>query len=208
MKPDKNKHNIQSLSDIPQKHNFEIPKDYFKTVEETVLSEITLKKILIKEKDVFEIPENYLETLEATVIAKLQSELLYKEASINTTIPEGYFDTIEDSVFDKLPKKGKLFQLKTILKSKFTPIAIAASLLLIFTLGNINKANAVTFENISSTDIELWVENGDLVFSMEDFTEQVTDTALELNNFSNIYTDEQALDFLKETHLENILFND
>jgi len=208
MKPNKNKHSIRFLSDIPRKNNFEVPEGYFETMEDTVFSEMKLKKIHSNEQERFEVPENYFDTVEDVVIAKIQAEILSTNNAIDSAIPVGYFDNLEDSVFEKLPKQGKLIQLKTLLKSKITPIAIAASLLLIFTIGNVNTANAVTFENISSTDIETWVENGDLVFSVEDFTEQVTDTDLELENFSNMYTDEQALDFLEETELENILFND
>jgi len=208
MKPKKRKYNIQILSDIPQKNNFETPSDYFENVENAVFSEIGLEKIHNDDDERFGLPDQYFETIEASVISKLQSELLYKNSSKNDSVPAGYFENFEDSLLQKLPKQRRVLRLKTIIKSKLTPIAIAASLLLIFTLGNVDNANAVTFENISSTDIELWVENGDLVFSIEDYTEQVTDTTLELKNFSNMYSDEQALDFLEETALENILFND
>jgi len=208
MKPKKRKHSIPFLSDIPRKNNFETPSYYFESVENSVFTEIALEKIHNNDNELFKLPDQYFDSIEASVISKLQSELLYKESPKNDSVPAGYFENFEDSLLKKLPKQGKVLRLKTLIKSKFTPIAIAASLLLIFTLGNVNNANAVTFENISSTDIESWVENGDLVFSIEDFTEQVTDTTLELKSFSNIYSDEQALDFLENTALENILFND
>ncbi|PCH78395.1 MAG: hypothetical protein COB98_00400 [Flavobacteriaceae bacterium] len=208
MKPDKNKHSIQFLSDITRTNNFEIPKDYFKNVAESVLSEITLEKVHSKDNERFTLPKDYLESIDDTVIAKLKAEIIYQENDANSSIPVDYFDHIEDSVLGKLSKKQGLFQLKSLFKSKFTPLAIAASLLLIVTLGNVNKAQAVTFKDISSSDIELWVANGDLVFSVEDFTDPVSSTALDFDNFSRIYSDEQALDFLEETDLENILFND
>lgn len=203
-----NKHNIQFLSDIPRKNNFELPKDYFKTAGDALFSQLYLQEIHTTDPKRFDVPEGYFNEVDSLVLTKLKTQARYKNHTTPNDIPTDYFETLEDRIMEKLPKQSGIIQFKTLLKSKLTPIAIAASLLLIFTLGNINKANAVTFENISSNDIEAWVENGYLIFNTEDFTSQVTDTALELDNFSNIYTHEQALDFLQETDLENILFEE
>ncbi|MBL4744920.1 MAG: hypothetical protein JKY08_00985 [Flavobacteriaceae bacterium] len=208
MKPDHNKHSLPFLSTRTRKNNFETPLDYFKNVEDAVASGIELEKIRLDDPLRFKLPKGALKKLELSVIAKLQSEILYKDSPNNTSVPVGYFDSIEDSVLKKLPKKGKLLRFNTVFIKVLGPIAIAASLLLLFTLNTGDKSNAVPFENISNSDIESWVENGDLVFSVEDFTAQVTDVTLELDDFSTIFNDEQALDFLESSSLENILFND
>lgn len=207
MKPD-TKHNIRFLSDIPQKNNFEVPKGYFKNVGQTLSSIIYLQQINTNSKQNFNVPKGYLSEIESLVISKLKAEKLHPNTPKHTGTPENYFETLEDRVMERLPKQHRTIRLKTILKRTFTPIAVAASILLLVTLGNINKVTAVTFDTITNSDIESWVDNGYLVFNSEDFTEQVTDTALELDNFSNIYNDEQALNFLQETTLENILFHD
>ncbi len=210
MKPT-NKHNIQLLNDIPRENNFKLPKDYFKTVEEIISSTVYLQQKHTSDSKIMSVPNGYFDSIETSIVSKLKEEEVEetKKQALSNTIPTDYFETLEDRVFKRLPKPKRITPFKKVLKTAFAPIAIAASLLLIVTLGNLHKANPIsTFDTISSNDIEAWIASGDLFFDTEDFTELITDKTLEFDTFSNIYTDEQAMEFLGETDLENILFEE
>ena len=76
------------LSEIPlKKTGFEIPKNYFESVEDAVISELKAETLLKKgNKEAFNTPNNYFDSIEEIVITKLKAEAIQNDNE--TTIPE------------------------------------------------------------------------------------------------------------------------
>ena len=185
-----------------QGSGFRTPEKYFEILEDEILSKIAVGKF--PEKEGFNLPASYFENLEDDVFLKLKEDKITK--SLKTEIPEGYFNTIEDRVFDKL-KKDNLIQPKVIsLRSKFlkvfTPLAIAASLLLFFIVNyNNNKYN---IENVATSEIDTWIEEDLIILDVNQIAEVFSDVNLneEINN-----EDEELLEYLNGMDIESILNN-
>jgi len=185
-----------------QGSGFKTPEKYFINLEDEILSKIAVEKF--PEKEGFNLPASYFENLEDDVFLKLKEDKITK--SLKAEIPEGYFNTIEDRVFDKL-KEDNLIQLKVIsLRSKFikvfTPLAIAASLLLFFIVNyNNNKYN---IENVATSEIDTWIEEDLITLDANQIAEVFSDVNLneEINN-----EDEELLEYLNGMDIESILNN-
>ena len=190
--------------DILKKHGsgFRTPEKYFENLEDEVLAKIAVG--IFPEKEGFNLPASYFENLEDHVFLKLIEDKITKP--LKTEIPEGYFNTIEDRVFDKL-KEDNLIQPRVIsLRSKlikiFTPLAIAASLLLFFIV-NYNNNN-YNIENVAISEIDTWIEEDLIILDANQIAEVFSDVNLneEINN-----EDEELLEYLNGMDIESILNN-
>ncbi len=117
---------------------------------------------LVDKKTGFNIPENYFNGIEEKVSSSLFLDSLSKENSFKT--PSDYFETIEDNIFSNLNLNEEKKDVKVISIRKrvlkLIPLTAAASLLLFITLNYFNTNTSITFDEITSTDIEYWYENG------------------------------------------------
>lgn len=204
MKKNKLHKTAPKLSEISlNKSGFEIPDNYFETIENAVLNELKVDKIQSEiTKETFTTPENYFESIEDIVIAKLKSEVIQKKTK--NTIPENYFDTIEAAVLAKVKETTKVITLKTRLIKYIAPIAIAASLLLIFVLNN--NTTSVSFDSLTSLEIENWINNGSVDYDALSVASMYPE--IELNNdvLTTYISDEEVLEYLYEEDLENIIY--
>lgn len=190
------------LSSISKKSGFSIPNDYFETFEVDVLSKIKTKELNAEiDKSTFKTPENYFDTVEDIVLAKLKAESLQPKE--NTNIPDNYFDTIEDAVISKLKTPKKIISLKTVSKY-FAPIAIAASLLLIFTL-NTHK-DSVTFESLATAEIEQFIDYGMIDIDTQTLASTFSDIEIKTEEFDLSLTDTEVLNYLTDEDLETFMY--
>jgi hypothetical protein len=185
-----------------QGSGFRTPEKYFENLEDEILSKIAAGKF--PKKEGFNLPASYFEKIEDDVFLKLDEDKITK--SLKTEIPEGYFNTIEDRVFNKL-KKDNLIQPKVIdLRSKlikvFTPLAIAASLLLFFIV-NYNN-NEYNIENVATSEIDTWIEEDLITLEAYQIAEVFSDVNLNEEIDSE---DEELLEYLNGTDIESILNN-
>ena len=190
--------------DILKKYGsgFKTPKKYFDSIENEVLSKLTVENF--PEKEGFHVPENYFKGVDDQVFEILGKDVYAQQ--VDNSVPEGYFDTLEENVFKKL-KEEKLIEPKVIpLRSKFikilTPLAIAASLLLFFIV-NYNN-NKFTMENVASSEIDSWIEDDLIVLDANQIAEVFSDVTL--NEEVNI-EDAELLEYLNGTDIESILNN-
>ncbi|WP_456379594.1 hypothetical protein [Lutibacter sp.] len=192
------------LSEISlKKSGFEIPSTYFETIEDGVIATLNAEKFsFIKPKESFQTPKNYFNSIEDIVITKLKAEALNTKNS--NTIPENYFETLENKVISEIKTTPKVISLKSRFIKFAAPIAIAASLLLIFILNN--TSTNVTFASLSSSEIENWIDNGSI--DIDALTIASLYPEIELNDeiYSDSLSNEEVLEYLYQENLENILY--
>ncbi len=195
-------HNIAPiLSELSLKESgFKVPNNYFNSIENAVFAEILASEINV-EKPNFNTPENYFNTFEDLVIAKLKTQSLQLEN--NNTVPENYFNSLEDKVIDKINSKPKVISLKKITKY-IAPIAIAASFLIIFLI-NKNSTN-ITFESIASSEIEEFIDLGNIDYDAESLAIIFPNVELDDTNFISSLSDSDVLEYLNENNLEELFY--
>jgi len=147
----------------------------------------------------FEIPNGYFDALEDKVMSKLITE-------DTNDIPEGYFDTIEDRVFEKIKnEEPKVISLKNRFVKIATPMAIAASILLLITLQLFNTNQEDIFANLETSEIETWINNGDLDLSTFEITSVYSDANFENLELYDAYSDDDLMEYLGDIDLESFI---
>ena len=189
------------LQHIKLKENpFKVPIGYFDTVEDDVFANLSSERF--PEKDGFSSPEGYFDDVENGVFEELSKEKPIKESGY--AIPEGYLETVEENVLEKLSgesKSIKVISLKDILLKRVLPVAVAASLLLIIYINFNNKTSS--FESITATDIEQWIENDLITLDTYEIAEVYSDTEIENQD---IYAEDELEEYLNGMDVESLLY--
>ena len=188
-----------------QSSGFKVPKAYFDTFEDDVFSKLSVKEF--PKKSGYKMPENYLETIEANVL----NEINTSEFSVQQQqdVPKGYFDTVEDTVFKKIEKESskepKVIKLKPKLVTISAAIAIAASILLLFTLFTNETKASYNLETLSASEVEIWIEDGYISLDAYQIAEVYSDV-----NFEDEFDKEdiELLDYINGTDIESVLLID
>lgn len=172
---------------------FTIPDTYFDTLETSVIREITSASL--PKNTGYIIPKDYFISIEEKVFTKLISTIEHKPK-----VPDGYFDTIEDVVISRIEreKQAKVFSLAKYWK----PIAIAASLALVFILYNpFNSSN-----NKEVAEITQWIEAGHLDLESYEIAEYFQ-SELESLELENTINTESLENYLLEEISEESFYN-
>ncbi len=193
------------LSEISLKSvGFEIPENYFESIEDAVIAELKAESFLKKgTKEAFKTPENYFKSIEDLVLSKLKAEAI--QNTNETNIPKNYFDSIEDKVLNKLKKEPKVISLKSSFVKFVAPLAIAASLLLVFILNN--NAKTVTFDSLASSEIETWITNGNIEIDALSIASIYPEIELNDEIYSTSISDDEVLDYLNDEDLEDLIYD-
>ncbi|MFK5879423.1 MAG: hypothetical protein QM478_07990 [Flavobacteriaceae bacterium] len=147
----------------------------------------------------FEVPNGYFDSLEDKVMSKLITE-------DTNDIPEGYFDTIEDRVFEKIKnEETKVISLKSRFVKIAAPMAIAASILLLIALQLFNTNQEDLFANLETSEIEAWINNGDLDLSTFEITSVYSDASFENLELYDAYSDDDLMEYLGDIDLESLI---
>ena len=188
-----------TLSKIASNHGFNVPDTYFNTVEDGVFAEINASKINT-DKTIYKTPDTYFESIEDLVVTKIKVGIFQKETS--RSVPESYFETLEDTVFNRIKETSKVSTLKKL--SKYVaPIAIAASFLIIFILNS--TSNNITFETLATSEIEEFIENGNINYDAESLASIFPEVTLEETNYISALSDSDVLNYLNENDLETLI---
>ncbi|WP_299523155.1 hypothetical protein [uncultured Lutibacter sp.] len=192
------------LSEISlEKVGFEIPENYFDSIEDAVIAELKSENLLKKETEkTFKTPENYFNSIEDIVLAKLKAAAI--QNNTESTIPKNYFDTLEDQVLSKIKTTPKVISLKSRFIKFVVPIGIAASLLLFFVLNN-NSA-PLTFESLASSEIETWIDNGNIDIDALSIASIYPEIELKSDIYSSSLSDDEVLEYLNDEDLENLIY--
>lgn len=152
----------------------------------------------------FEVPRGYFDSIEEKVFSKID----FKNKSPND-IPEGYFDTIENRVFEKIKnEETKVISLKSRFAKIVAPMAIAASILLLITLQLFNTNKEDLFASLEISEIETWINNGDLNLSTFEITSVYSDANFENIELYDSYTEDDLLEYLNDVDLESLILTD
>ena len=191
-----------TLSEISTKSGYTVPNAYFESIEDGVMAKMKLSNFDNKLKEnKFKTPERYFDNLEDIVLTKLKAEAIHKD---NTgEIPFDYFETFEDTVIDKLNTSKKVYTLKNITKY-IAPIAIAASLLLLFILNT--KQETVSFDSLAITEIEALIDEGIIDADTDLLAIAFSDIELTTEYQNSFLTDTEALDYLSDEDLEMLMY--
>ncbi|MDV7188050.1 hypothetical protein R3X25_12220 [Lutibacter sp. TH_r2] len=195
-----------TLSKLKEKGTgFTVPENYFNTTEEHIIREFKLKKITKNNlTSEFKTPKNYFESLENNVLSNLHLEKLQPKNKLE--VPDNYFDSIEDNVFEKLKiqqKQPKVISLKQRLTKILVPVAIAASLLLIFTLTT--NSNNNSFEAIATTEIENWIDNGQVDIDAYQLASIYNDIEIDDNFIAETISEDDLMEYLNDENIEQLI---
>ena len=177
------------------RNDFCVPKEYFGSVDTNITSSIFLDSL--DRKTSFETPENYFSLIEASVMERIKIE--------ENSVPDNYFDSIEDNVFKKLNSEPKVISLRQRIINKVLPVAIAASIALIFTIQYFTPQQGNDFTSINGDDIELWLNNGEISFNDSELAYLYEDTEIENVSVFDFYEEEEVYSYLNELDVESLL---
>jgi hypothetical protein len=188
-----------------KKSGFEIPDKYFDTIEDAVFAELKADKFQKKsQKETFKTPDDYFDNVEDIVIAKLKAEAIQNKNIYNTETPKDYFNSVDETIFSKIKTETKVVSLKNRLTKIIAPLAIAASLLLIFTLNNQEKS--ITFESLATSDIENWIYNGNVEIDALSIASIYPNIEISDIIYTSTVTEEEYIDYLNSEDLELIMY--
>ena len=153
-----------------------------------------------KHSNGFNTPKDYFEGFEERLFSKISEDSLPKESGFKT--PQGYFNQLDSVIIDSVnasTKQGKIIPLFG-KRTFYYAAAIAACAMLIFTLTNsTNSINNI--DSIEISNIESYIEDGNLDFDYYDIASLLKDEDLNnINQESEYFSDEILEDYL----LENI----
>ena len=187
-------HIAPNLAKIQKKGaGFSIPENYFEEIENAISNKLFTDSF--SNTSGYTIPENYLEQIENTVLSKLE-----KERTPSQKVPEGYFDSIEDQVFDRLALEDKSKVIS--LKKYWIPVAVAASLALLVSIYNPFSTN----QNIEVSEIEQWIDEGNLELNSYEIAELYSDELDNINIENTLNTDDLE-DYLDNQISEESFYN-
>jgi len=174
-------------------HNagFNLPHDYFETVEEKIVNEIKLASF--KNEISFKVPDKYFDTLSTEIALK---NLKSSTTEVPFKVPIEFFDSVESKVQAKIESQNKnsLFTLTRF----WIPFSVAAMLVLTVGIVKFNSETPSQSAQVEVGELEEWLENG----------------SVDINSYeiASIYETELAqinpTDFLNEKEIEDYLQND
>ncbi|SFU55824.1 hypothetical protein SAMN05216480_10772 [Pustulibacterium marinum] len=150
-----------------KKDGFKLPEDYFGKFEDNLFNTVSEKSDFhLPDTSGFEVPHNYFETLEDRILTKIQSEKHQGQ---------------------------KVKSLKTV---KYILGGIAAALIISLSIINIKPTTAEDeLNNLSSTDVENYIDDGYLSLSSYDIGELFSDEISDISMTTSL-DDDAIIDYL------------
>lgn len=163
----------------------DVPDHYFETLEDQVLSEINLNRLVGKKRAYHDIPENYFESLTERAMGEISIERnLFLNKTFND-IPENYFDALSENVMAQVSVKK---QPKVVLfYQRYKWLAAAAMFIgIVFTISKLDIIGHDNGSTLAATNVEKSYDE-----MLNEMTEE--DATLLIKQFST----EEDLQFIK-----------
>lgn len=160
-----------------------------------------LKKLGLK-KPGFKTPENYFEGFSDALFSKMAEDELPTETGFKT--PPNYFDNFEKELISKLEKTTD--KRKSKIRLLYSITSVAAALFIYFGISQYNQQNLVTFDSITITDIQAYIEAGNIY--VDSYTLASIDGNLDMNSFFDDAISNQEIDNYLNTLDTELLFID
>ena len=155
----------------------------------------------------FNTPLNYFDNLEDTILSKVREEHIPNEISF--LAPNDYFSTFDEELLSKIEfpqKESKVISFKSRFL-RIIPTAAAACMLLFIGLNYFSINEKISFETISSEELELWFDESNLDNDAINLLEFV-DTDFNNNNIIEDDTsinDDDILEYLNTINNSTLL---
>lgn len=169
-----------------------------------------MKEKKLNKNNGFKIPEDYFNHLEDRIMNRIDLDAQKITNKKNGfTVPDQYFNSIEDNFFAKIKEDESQTKIISIFNTKtsITVAAIAASLVLLFSLSNItilDKSEEINFSTLDIVDISTYIEQGNIELSDSELADIIGEEIDFTSNFENSPIDDEAvLDYLDLNELEN-----
>lgn len=154
----------------------------------------------------FTVPNNYFDDFDNAIFAKIDTDSFPNETGFKT--PENYFSDVENRILKSISEQqnpSKIIDFKRRIL-RFVPYIAAASIALFITFNTLifKNDNSLSFESISETDLENWLESNS--FNTSDIAAVLGDDFLEINDFSFAQLKTATLeDYLYSIDNQNLL---
>ena len=166
-------------------------------MEENVKKDIeTLKKLGLS-KPGFNTPENYFEEFSDALFTKITEDSLPKATGFE--VPDTYFENLEASILSTV--ENSTHKRKSKVRFLYTISGVAAALLLYMGVAKYNQSTIVTFDSITITDIQDYIEDGNM--NIDSYTIASVDENIDLNGlFDDSISDQEISDYLNSQDTE------
>jgi len=147
----------------------------------------------------FKTPKGYFEGFTDDLLNKMSKETSGLPNKDGFKVPEGYFDNLNKEVLEKVTEKeSKVISLRSYRKYFYAAASVAAILLLVFSIQWRDKSS-FTFDDLTRTDIEIYLEENELGMSSYELAEVLLTEELEVNDILNSeLDDENIIDYLED----------
>jgi len=176
---------------------FALPENYLENFE------FHPEKTVVDLKTGFSTPKDYFENFENKINPKVLNV-----TSTGFKIPKYYFETVDNKIFNKLyvNKHSKVFSILKKPLFRAVSYAVAASFVLFLGLKMFyfTEVNS-DFDSVSVAQIDTWIDEDLVSFSNYDIADNFTDAEFSME--TNI-TDEELLDYLEQTDIENLILKE
>ena len=172
-----------------------------------------MKEENLNKKNAFKTPEGYFDHLEDQLMDKIENDpSLNLNKNTGFKSPDGYFESLEDKVFTKINERKTKTKVLSLYNKKtlITISAIAASLLLLFSLQNSDNNDELNFNTLDLADINAYIEQGNVGISETELASLIGEEIDFTDSFEdNPIDDEAVMDYLNNNDIENeILYFD
>ncbi|MEI6865001.1 hypothetical protein [Flavicella sp.] len=150
----------------------------------------------------FKTPENYFEEFSDALFSKMTEDELPNKTGFKT--PPNYFEKFEEELISKLEKTTP--KRKSKVRLLYTVISVAAALFIYFGISQYNQQKLVTFDSITVTDIQAYIEAGNMY--VDSYTLASIDGNLDVNSFFDDAISNQEIDNYLNTLDPEFLFID
>ena len=147
--------------------------------------EIAKLRALGIENPGFKAPSNYFEEFSNTLFTRIQEEQIPQKTGFIT--PESYFIDIEETILSRIDFQKKRNHTK--IRILYTITTVAAAIILYFGLSEYQQPATVSFDSLTTVDIENWIISGNMNIDSYDIVsigaENVWSSNLEMDKISN-----------------------
>ncbi|PKA83918.1 hypothetical protein ATE92_2087 [Ulvibacter sp. MAR_2010_11] len=158
-----------------------------------------------KYKHGFKVPKGYFEGFEKRLFDSSQTNELPQQSGFK--VPEGYFEQLEENVLQKAASAEAPSKVVSLLNNSYTRyvVAIAAALVLLFSVIKLNQSGTNTFQEIEISSISDYIEGNsdfdvyDVMALMQD--DEISGITLENNLLSKDLIESYLLDTIDESAL-------
>tara|TARA_R110002124_G_scaffold5301_1_gene33147 strand:+ start:154435 stop:154935 length:501 start_codon:yes stop_codon:yes gene_type:complete len=149
----------------------------------------------------FTTPKDYFESFDARLLQRLSEENMPKESGFK--VPPKYFESFEGRLLKRIDNLEETAKVRPLFgkRTMIYAAAIAACAVMIFSVFNFQKNSNTDINELQLSNIESYIEDGNLDFSALDIVAFIDDDQLSSFSFDDAFLSEENIE---EYLLENL----